>query len=71
MNSLQRAFFDSASAFLRQASTSFCVIAENCKVGEAEGDIALIGQDTVLPEGYVVKAGLQVDNDAISRKEGA
>jgi NDP-sugar pyrophosphorylase family protein len=48
-----------------------CVIARGCQVGEAEGDIALIGQDTVLPEGYVVKAGLQVDTEAISRKEGA
>ena len=30
-----------------------------------EGDIALIGQATVIPEGYVVKAGEQVDMDAI------
>ena len=42
-----------------------CVISKNAKVGEAEGDIALIGQATVLPEGYVVKAGAQVDMDAI------
>ena len=42
-----------------------CVISENAVVGEAEGDIALIGQATVLPEGYVVKAGQQVDMDAI------
>jgi glucose-1-phosphate adenylyltransferase len=48
-----------------------CVIAKGCQVGEADGEIALIGQDTMLPEGYVVKAGLQVDTDAITRKEGA
>jgi len=61
-----------AGAIVRRAIVSeHCVIAKRCEVGEAAGDIALIGQDTVLPEGYVVKAGLQVDNDAISRKEGA
>ena len=61
-----------AGAVVRRAIVSEnCMIASNCQVGEAAGDIALIGQDTVLPEGYVVKAGLQVDNDAISRKEGA
>ena len=59
-------------AVVRRAIVSEnCVISENCKVGEAQGDIALIGQDTVLPEGYVVKAGLQVDTDAITGKEGA
>ncbi|MBQ8964604.1 MAG: glucose-1-phosphate adenylyltransferase [Clostridia bacterium] len=61
-----------AGAIVRRAIVSEnCVIAKRCEVGESAGDIALIGQDTVLPEGYVVKAGLQVDNDAISRKEGA
>ncbi len=61
-----------AGAVVRRTIVSEdCVIARDCQVGEAAGDIALIGQDTVLPEGYVVKAGLQVDNDAISRKEGA
>jgi len=61
-----------AGAVVRRAIVSEdCVISKRCEVGEVAGDIALIGQDTVLPEGYVVKAGLQVDNDAISRKEGA
>ena len=61
-----------SGAVVRRAIVSEnCVISENCKVGEAQGDIALIGQDTVLPEGYVVKAGLQVDTDAITGKEGA
>ncbi|MBQ9039556.1 MAG: glucose-1-phosphate adenylyltransferase [Clostridia bacterium] len=61
-----------AGAIVRRAIVSEdCVIAKRCEVGESAGDIVLIGQDTVLPEGYVVKAGLQVDNDAISRKEGA
>ncbi len=54
-----------------------CIISENCviskdaRVGEAEGDIALIGQDTTLPEGFVVKAGEQVDTEEISKREGA
>ena len=41
------------------------VIGENAVVGEDEGGIALIGQDTVLPEGYKVNAGEQVDNDSL------
>ena len=45
-----------------------CVISANACVGESEGDIALIGQDTVVPEGYVVKAGEQVDMDALRRE---
>ena len=48
-----------------------CVISKDARVGEAEVDIALIGQDTTLPEGYVVKAGEQVDTEEISRREGA
>ena len=45
-----------------------CVISANACVGESEGDIALIGQATVVPEGYVVKAGEQVDMDALRRE---
>ena len=48
-----------------------CVISKNCQVGEVDGDIALIGQGTTLPEGYVVKAGTQTDTDSIKGKEGA
>lgn len=48
-----------------------CVISAGCKVGEEAGDIALIGQATVLPEGFVVKAGEQVDTDEIKRREAA
>ena len=58
-----------ANAVVRRAMISEnCVISENCKVGEAEGDIALVGQDTVLPEGYVVLAGEQIDNSVISER---
>ena len=46
-----------------------CVINNNCIVGEEAGDIALIGQATVLPQGYVVGAGKQIDNSVISGKE--
>lgn len=45
-----------------------CVIGENAIVGATEGKIALIGQDTVLPEGYTVAAGEQVDMDVIRQK---
>ena len=53
------------------------IVAENCKigpgctVGEAEGKIALVGQDTVLPAGYSVKAGEQVDGEIIAEREAA
>jgi len=46
-----------------------CVITDGCIVGEAEGDIALVGQDTVLPKNYIVHAGEQIDNSIISAKE--
>lgn len=52
-----------------------CMIAENCQInagcviGEADGEIALIGQGTILPDGYVVRAGEQIDNDEIMRRE--
>ena len=48
-----------------------CVISSDCVVGGTTGDIALIGQDTALPKGYVVKAGEQVDTDEINRREAA
>ena len=46
-----------------------CVVSSDCVVGELEGDIALVGQETTLPEGFVVKAGEQVDTDEIARRE--
>ena len=46
-----------------------CVITKGCVVGDTEGDIALIGQDTVLPEGYKVNAGEQIDMSIIAGKE--
>ncbi len=48
-----------------------CVIGKNAYVGEAEGDIALVGHGTALPEGYRVKAGEQVDTEEITRREAA
>ena len=48
-----------------------CVISKNAYVGEAEGDIALVGHGTTLPEGFSVKAGEQVDMEEISRREAA
>ncbi|MBQ8108772.1 MAG: glucose-1-phosphate adenylyltransferase [Clostridia bacterium] len=61
-----------AGAVVRRCIVSEnCVISRDARVGEAEGDIALIGQDTTLPEGFVVKAGEQVDTEVISRREGA
>ena len=54
------------------------MIAENCDVGAgavvgqsdvAEGEIALVGQDTKLPEGYVVRAGEQIDMDVINQRK--
>ena len=59
-----------SGAVIRRAIVSEnCVIQKDCTVGEAEGDIALIGQDTVLPQGYCVRAGEQIDNSVISGRE--
>lgn len=58
-----------ANAVIRRAMVSEnCIISEGCKVGDAEGDIALIGQDTVLPKDYVVHAGEQIDNSVLSER---
>ena len=57
-------------AVIRRAIVSEnCVIQKDCTVGETEGDIALVGQDTVLPQGYCVRAGEQIDNSVISGRE--
>ena len=59
----------------RGAVVKRAMIAENCDigpgavVGAAEGDIALVGKDTVLPAGYAVNAGEQIDNDVIKERE--
>lgn len=59
-----------AGAVVRRAIVAEgCTIQKDCTVGEAEGDIALVGQNTVLPHGYKVLAGEQVDNTVISGKE--
>lgn len=47
------------------------VISAGCVVGEENGDIALVGSNTVLPEGYKVAAGAQVDTDTIEEEARA
>ncbi|MBR4235994.1 MAG: glucose-1-phosphate adenylyltransferase [Clostridia bacterium] len=41
------------------------VIGAGCRVGADKGGIALVGDDTVLPDGYTVKAGAQVNNETL------
>ena len=59
----------------RGAVVKRAMIAENCDIGPGavigaeEGDIALVGKDTVMPAGYVVTAGEQIDNDIIAERE--
>ena len=61
----------------RGAIVKKSMIAENCVIGPgalvgADGDgVALIGNDTNLPAGYIVKAGDQVDNDIIKEREAS
>ena len=60
----------SAGAVIRRAIVSEnCDIQRDCLVGEAEGAIALVGQDTVLPEYYIVHAGEQIDSSIIAERE--
>lgn len=59
-----------AGAVVRRAIVSEnCVIQKGCKVGEEAGDIALVGQDTVLPQDFCVRAGEQIDTSVISGRE--
>ena len=59
-----------AGAVVRRAIVAEnCVIQNGCVVGETEGDIALVGQDTVLPEGFKVLAGEQIDTAIIAERE--
>ena len=60
---------ESGAVIRRSIVSENCVISSDCVVGELEGDIALIGQDTTLPECYIVKAGEQVDTEEITRRE--
>ena len=47
------------------------VVSAGCIVGEENGDIALVGANTVLPEGYTVAPGAQVDTDSIEEEARA
>lgn len=59
-----------AGAVVRRAIVAEnCVVKARCTVGENEGDIALVGQDTVLPEGFFVHAGEQVDAKEVAKRE--
>lgn len=59
-----------AGAVVRRAIVAEnCVVNSGCSVGEADGDIALVGQDTQLPAGFVVRAGEQVDAREIAKRE--
>ena len=55
----------------RGAQVRRAIVAENavigagCVVGEESGDIAVVGHGAVLPPGSVVKAGEQIDAEAI------
>lgn len=60
---------ESGAVVRRSIISENCVIQKNSTVGEAEGDIALVGQDTILPQGYCVCAGEQIDNSVISGRE--
>ena len=62
---------ESGAVIRRSIVSGNCSIGADCQVGEEEGDIALIGQDTILPDGFVVKAGEQIDTDEIRRREAA
>ena len=55
-----------AGAVIRRAIVAeMTEIGEKCVIGEKEGGIALVGQNSSIPAGYIVKAGEQVDNDSV------
>ena len=53
------------SKVVRSIVAEQTVIGEGCEVGQEDGDIALVGQGTVLPDGYKVMAGAQVNNETL------
>ena len=61
-----------AGAVVRRAIVAEnTVISAGCVVGEENGDIALVGSNTTLPEGYKVAPGAQVDTDSIAEEAKA
>lgn len=55
-----------AGAVVRRAIVAEqSTVSAGCVVGASEGGIALIGQQTTLPEGYAVKPGEQVSDDTL------
>lgn len=55
-----------AGAVVRRAIVAEqSTVSAGCVVGASEGGIALIGQQTTLPEGYVVRPGEQVSGDTL------
>lgn len=50
------------------------IVSENCTVGsptESESAIALVGQNTVLPGGFTVRPGEQIDDDVLALERSA
>ena len=60
---------ESGAVIRRAIVAENCVVGENCAVGAVDGDIALVGQDTVLPAGFTVGAGEQVDAQEVAKRE--
>ena len=60
---------ESGAVIRRAIVAENCVVGENCAVGTEEGEIALVGQDTVLPAGFSVGAGEQVDAQEVAKRE--
>ena len=60
---------ESGAVIRRAIVAENCVVGENCAVGAADGDIALVGQDTILPAGFSVGAGEQVDAQEVAKRE--
>ena len=50
------------------------IVSENCLVGNPEDskcEIALVGQNTVLPGGFNVRPGEQIDDDVLALERSA
>ena len=60
---------ESGAVIRRAIVAENCVVGENSAVGAVDGDIALVGQDTVLPAGFTVGAGEQVDAQEVAKRE--
>ena len=63
------AVIQSGAVVVRSIVGENSVVSADCVIGAPEGEIALVGQDTILPKGYTLEPGAQVDADDLAETQ--